>query len=101
MKTDEKVELETNILDADNNPVFETWTPCVEEMKVYIESAVKQVALGGNPAGLDGGAKAPSTEAGWTSFTLSYRSNPLYFFEDLGTEAAHDYRLIFDRSNGY
>lgn len=75
-------------------PLFETWTPCVEEMKVYLEDGIKTVSLGGEPAdtrkGLPEGFKA-----------LSYKDNPLLFFRNDGTDANPDYQQIFDSSNGF
>lgn len=91
VKTQASVSIKTNRTDDQNNPIFEEWTPCVEEMKVYIVDAVKTVSLGGEPR------KAASE-----SEVLSYRSNPLLFFQNLntGTDAAPVYVQIFDQSPG-
>jgi len=91
VKTHASVSIQTNRTDEHNNPIFEEWTPCVEEMKVYIADAVKTVSLGGEPR------KAASE-----SEVLSYRGNPLLFFQNqnTGTDAAPIYEQIFDQSPG-
>ena len=91
VKTQASVSIKTNRTDDQNNPIFEEWTPCVEEMKVYIVDAVKTVSLGGEP-------RMAASE----SEVLSYRSNPLLFFQNLntGTDAAPVYVQIFDQSPG-
>lgn len=91
VKTQASVPIQTNRTDDQNNPIVENWTPCVEEMKVYIVDAVKTVSLGGEPR------KAASE-----SEVLSYRSNPLLFFQNMqtGTDAAPIYEQIFDQSPG-
>ena len=47
VKTHSSVSIQTSRMDDQNNPIFEEWTPCVEEMKVYIVDAVKTVSLFG------------------------------------------------------
>lgn len=81
-------------VDDDNEPLYEVWTPCVEEMKIYLENGIKTVSLGGEPVdtrqGVPDGYK-----------TLTYKDNPLLFFRDEGEPGAPDYRQIFDTSDGY
>lgn len=91
VKTQASVPIKTNRTDDNNNPVYEEWTPCVEEMKVYIADAVKTVSLGGEPR------KAASE-----SEVLTYRANPLLFFQNqnTGTDAEPIYEQIFDQSPG-
>lgn len=91
IKTEASVPIMTKRKDDDGNPIYETWTPCVEEMKVYIDKAVKTVSLGGEPRR----ASDPGTQE------LSYRSNPLLFFHSLNPgEANPNYELLFDQSPG-
>jgi len=69
----------------------EIWKPSIQEMKIYIVDAVKTVSLGGEPR------KATDDNE-----VLSYRENPLLFFENLntGTTAEPEYILLFDQSPG-
>lgn len=93
IKTEEHVELETAHSDADGNKIFEEWTPIVQEMKIYIVDAVKNVSLGGVPAATEGGVADP--------VYFGYRSNPMLFFENTGTQAEPDYEQIFDKTGDY
>lgn len=91
IKTEASVPIMTKRKDDNGNPIYETWTPCVEEMKVYIDNAVKTVSLGGEPR------RASDTG----TQKLSYRDNPLLFFHSLNPgEANPDYELLFDQSPG-
>lgn len=85
---------DTPKVDDDNVPLVEIWTPCVEEMKIYLENGIKTVSLGGEP--VDTRSGVPD---GYD--VLSYRNNPLVFFRDEGEPGAPDYRQIFDTSDGY
>ena len=79
----------TKQTDEEGNTVYETWTPSLTEMKIYLEDGIKTVSLSGEP-------RALATDAE----KLSYRSNPLLFFEDrgAGTVANPILEQIFDRS---
>lgn len=81
-------------VDDDNEPLSEVWTPCLEEMKLYLENGIKTVSLGGEP--VDTRQGVPD---GYE--TLTYKDNPLLFFRDEGEPGAPDYRQIFDTSDGY
>ena len=91
VKTDERVPIKTGRKDEAGNDINEYWTPAVQEMKIYIEDAVKTVSLGGEPR-----------KAAAESEVLSYKSNPLLFFENLntGSQANPVYEQIFDPSPG-
>ena len=81
-------------VDEDDIPLSEVWTPCLEEMKIYLENGMKTVSLGGEPVDIRGGVPE-----GYES--LSYKDNPLFFFRDEGEPGAPQYYQIFDTSNGY
>ncbi len=91
VKTDERVPIKTGRKDIAGNDINEYWTPAVQEMKIYIEDAMKTVSLGGEPR-----------KAAAESEVLSYKSNPLLFFENLntGSQANPVYEQIFDPSPG-
>ena len=90
VKTEEHVPIKTGRTDEAGD-IYEYWTPAVQEMKIYIVDAVKTVSLGGEPR-----------KAADKSEVLSYKDNPLLFFEDLGTgsQANPVYEQIFDSSPG-
>ncbi len=93
IKTEDHVEIDTGRRDDGDIPVLEIWRPCIEEMKTYTVDVVNNVALGGNPSCTDGGVASPSF--------FDYRSNPMLFFENAGTDANPVYEQIFDQSGGY
>lgn len=93
INTKDHVDIQTTRKDAQGNPIFEVWTPCVEEMKIYINDAVNTVSLDGEP--MDTRKGIPD------GYALTYRNNPMVFFNNNGTDANPDYELIFDPSDGY
>lgn len=95
IKADDYVELDTGREDEETHlPIKEHWTPCFEEMRIYLVDGVSNVNLSGTPAGLEGGVDTPEF--------FSYQSNSMYFFEAHGTDANRTYEQIFDKSaDGY
>ena len=97
-----KPEMEIPLFNSDGTPkvddddiqLAEVWTPCLEEMKIYLENGMKTVSLGGEPVDVREGVPE-----GYES--LSYKDNPLYYFRDEGEPGAPEYYQIFDTSNGY
>lgn len=86
-----KAEERVPIKHGQDGDIYEYWTPAVQEMKIYIVDAVKTASLGGEP-------RKASTE----SEVLSYKNNPLFFFENLntGSQAEPVYEQLFDASPG-
>ncbi len=91
VKAEDRVPIKSTRPGDAENDVYEYWTPVVQEMKIYIVDAVKTVSLGGEP-------RKAATE----SDVLSYKNNPLLFFENLntGSQAEPVYEQIFDSSPG-
>ena len=91
IKADEYVELSTGRVDEETlETIMEVWTPCFEEMRIYLVDGVSNVNLSGTPAGIAGGVESPEF--------LSYQSNPMYFFEAQGNDANITYKPVFDKS---
>ena len=90
IKTEDIVSIPTSQTDDHGNVITEEWVPCVNEMSVYIQDALKAVSLGGTPRVAQSDREV-----------LSYRGNPMLFFRNNGTDANPDYELLFDRTNGY
>lgn len=91
IKTEDSVQNPTNRTDDEGHVIYETWTPCVQEMKIYLEDGVNTVSLAGTPR-----------EAASDAEKLSYRSNPMLFFENrnTGTAATPILEQVFDMSPG-
>ena len=91
IKADDYVELSTGRVDEETQEtIMEVWTPCFEEMRIFLVDGVSNVNLSGIPAGASGGVESPEF--------LSYQSNPMYFFEAQGNDANITYRQVFDKS---
>ena len=88
IKMDERVELSTGKTDpVTGDPIMEVWTARPREMQIYLVDGVRNVALGGAPAGQEGGAAVPEY--------FSYRNNAMRFFDSItGTQ-------LFDKSGDY
>lgn len=88
IKMDSRVQVETGRTDAQDNPVYEYWTPRPNEMQIYLVDGMSKVALSGVPAGL--GAQVVPTDSDY----LNYRNNPMRFYNNSG-------ELFFDKEGEY
>lgn len=78
IKMDNPMAVDTGRKDADDNPIYEYWTPRPQEMQIYLVDGVRKVALSGSPAGK--GLPWEPEDADY----LSYRDNPMRFYNDAG-----------------
>ena len=90
IKMDDPMAVETGRVDADNNPIYEYWTPRPKEMQIYLVDGVKKVALSGAPAG-------KGEEFEWAPLAtdyLNYKDNSLRFYNSAG-------ELYLDKDGDY
>lgn len=92
IKMDDRVEVDTGRKDAEDNPVYEVWKPRPKEMQIYLVDGVNKVALDGSIAGV--GATVVPQESNEGSDYLSYRGNPMRFYNNAG-------ELYFDKEGEY
>lgn len=78
IKMDNPMAVDTGRKDSEDNPIYEYWTPRLNEMRIYLVDGLGKVALSGEPAG-KGQAWEPVDED-----YLSYQSNALRFCNDAG-----------------
>lgn len=88
IKMDNRVQVDTGRKDAENNPIYEYWTPRPNEMQIYLVDGIRKVALDGSIAGV--GATVVPQESDY----LNYRNNPLRFYNNAG-------ELYFDKEGEY
>ena len=92
IKMDDRVQVDTGRKDAQDNPIYEYWTPRPREMQIYLVDGVRKVALDGSIAGV--GATVVPQESDEYSDYLSYRGNPMLFYNNAG-------ELYFDKEGEY
>ena len=92
IKMDDRVEVDTGRKDTEDNPVYEVWKPRPKEMQIYLVDGVNKVALDGSIAGV--GATVVPQESNEGSDYLSYRGNPMRFYNNAG-------ELYFDKEGEY
>lgn len=86
IKMDDEVEIDTGRKDAQEQKIYEKWRPRPTEMQIYLVDGVGNVTLGGVPAGREGGVTTPEF--------ISYRDNPMRFYDGAGNQ-------YFDKSGDY
>ena len=95
IKVDDQVKYDTKRKDDESgDPIYEYWRPSVEEMRIYLDGGVKNAMLGGK-------AIADSDDDNLLPSYFSYRSKPLYFYQNTGTPADPVYSQIFDKTGDY
>lgn len=88
IKMDNPMAVDTGRKDADDNTIYEYWVPRPQEMQIYLVDGLNKMALSGNPAGK--GLEWEPVEADY----LSYRSNPMRFYNSAG-------ELYLDKEGDY
>ena len=88
IKMDSPMAVDTGRKDADDNTIYEYWVPRPQEMQIYLVDGLNKMALSGNPAGK--GLEWEPVEADY----LSYRSNPMRFYNSAG-------ELYLDKEGDY
>lgn len=78
IKMDDPMAVDTGRKDAQDNPIYEYWTPRPQEMQIYLVDGMSKVALSGAPAGH--GLQWEPVDADY----LNYRNNSMRFYNDAG-----------------
>ena len=78
IKMDNPMLVDTGNTDAEGNPIYEHWTPRLNEMQIYLVDGVNKVALSGTPAG-----KGKQWEPVVDDY-LSYREKSMRFCDGNG-----------------
>ena len=78
IRMDNPMAVDTGRKDAEDKPIYEYWTPRLNEMQIYLVDGMKKLALSGNPAGK--GQQWEPVEADY----LNYKGNSLRFCNSAG-----------------